>query len=454
MRTIFSFTLALLMLPLSLSAQEQAAITPSSEIGQPAQKDAGALSKEPKETIYSIGETDELNYTLGTNDIVEIKVQSHPELSGMFPLNSEGKIQYEFAGDVAIGGMTRKAAEDKVKEVLTQFVINPKLVFKIVEYHSKSIYVIGQVAKPGKYYIRTKVVPVREAIIEAGMPIPGSAMHRARLITPSKSGEGVIRIVDLNALLNKGDLQYNFEMNSGDQLYVPTTQEEMDNVQVKQVNIEDKPVLTPDYAAAPDSEEVRYTLGPDDIIRITVQSHPEVSGIFPVNSEGKIQMELVGDVYVAGLTKKEIEGKIATLIKGFVDKPSINVNIQEYRSKVYYVIGEVSTPGKFFMRSENITIREAVVEAGLPTLAAAMRKCRLITPAKEGKFVTKDVNLYSVLYEGNLDNNLEMQPGDFLYVPSTVMAKVFRVIAPVAEPVASAASAQTGVNAFRTPTAQ
>lgn len=258
----------------------------------------------------------------------------------------------------------------------------------------------------------------------------------------------------MNALLNKGDLQYNLEMNSGDQLYVPTTQEEMDSVQVKQVNIEDKPVVTQDYAAAPDSEEVRYTLGPDDIIRITVQSHPEVSGIYPVNSEGKIQMDLVGDVYVAGLTKKEIEAKIATLIKGFVDKPSINVNIQEYRSKIYYVIGEVGHPGKFFMRSENITVREAVVEAGLPTLAAAMRKCRLITPAKDGKFVNKDVNLYSVLYEGNLDNNLEMQPGDFLYVPSTVMAKVFRVISPVAEPVTSAAAAQTGVSAFRTPPAQ
>lgn len=185
MRTMFSFTLVLLMLPLPLWAQQQAEMSLSG-IEQPAQKKEAALSKEAKESIYSIAETDEFNYTLGTNDVVEIKVQSHPELSGMFPLNSEGKIQYEFAGDVAIGGMTRKAAEDKVKEVLSQFVINPKLVFKIVEYHSKSIYVIGQVAKPGKYYIRTKVVPVREAIIEAGMPIPGSAMHRARLITPSK----------------------------------------------------------------------------------------------------------------------------------------------------------------------------------------------------------------------------------------------------------------------------
>jgi polysaccharide export outer membrane protein len=157
-------------------------------------------------------------------------------------------------------------------------------------------------------------------------------------------------------------------------------------------------------------------------------------------------MDMVGDVEVTGLSKKELEEKIGKLISGYVDNPDISVTILEYRSKVYYVIGEVGRPGKFFMRSDGIPVREAVVEAGLPTLAAAMRKCRLITPGKNGKVLTKGVDLYTVLYGGNLDKNLEMHPGDFLYVPSTVMAKVLRVIAPVAEPVASAASAQTGLN--------
>jgi hypothetical protein len=102
------------------------------------------------------------------------------------------------------------------------------------------------------------------------------------------------------------------------------------------------------------------------------------------------------------------------------------------------------------MRSESIPVREAVVEAGLPTVAAAMRKCRLITPSKNGEVITKKVDLYAVLYGGNLKKNLEMHPGDFLYVPSTVMTKAFRVIAPITEPVTSAAEAQTGVNTLNT----
>ncbi len=203
-----------------------------------------------------------------------------------------------------------------------------------------------------------------------------------------------------------------------------------------------QPVLNP--------EAVRYTLGPDDVIEINVQRHTEFSGTYPVNLEGKIQYEFVGDVDVTGLTKKEVEDKISKLISGYVVNPEVNVTILEYRSKVYYVIGEVGHPGKYFMRSDSITVREAVVEAGLPNFSAAMRKCRLITPSKNGKVKTKKVDLYTILYGGNLKRNLEMRSGDFLYVPSTIMAKVFRVIAPITEPVTTAAEAQSGVTALNT----
>jgi len=604
---------------------------------QPAQKSKDAPTKETKDVIYSVGEPDEVNYTLGANDAVEIKVQSHPELSGIFPINSEGNIQYEFAGVIALSGMKRKSAEDKVMKIVSQFVNDPKLFLKIVEYRSKAVYVMGQVARPGKYYMRSETLPVREAIIEAGLPMTGSAMHRARLITPGKNSEAVTKIVDLNALLYKGDLQYNFEMHSGDQLYVPSTQEEyiqtktdngfdlkqtnviksgsedvrytlgaddvigitiqrhpefsgkypvnlegkiqMDmigdievtgltkkelegkigkllssNVEVsdisvtileyhskavyvlgqvtkpgkyylrsetlpvreaiieaglplsdsamqrarlitpskdsksvtpkivdlnallykgdlqynfemhsgdqlyvpstQEVYVQEKSEFDPDLKqggiAKFNTEDVLYTLGADDVIGITVQKHPEFSGTFPVNLEGKIQMNIVGDIEVTGLTKKELEGKIGRLLGSNVQISDISVTILEYRSKVYYVIGEVGRPGKFFMRKDSIPVREAIVEAGLPTYAAAMRKCRLITPSKDRRALTKRIDLYSVLYYGNLKKNLEMHSGDFLYVPSTVMAKIFRVIAPITAPVSSAAEAQTGVSTLST----
>lgn len=187
-------------------------------------------------------------------------------------------------------------------------------------------------------------------------------------------------------------------------------------------------------------DPLKYTLGPDDVIQIDVMRHTEFSAIYPVNMEGKIQYKFVGDIDVTGLTKKELEQKIKAIISNFVINPEVNITILEYKSKIIYVLGEVGRPGKYYMRSDSIPVREAVVEAGLPTLAAAMRRCRLVTPDNNGRVKTKTVDLYSILYGGNLRYNLEMHPGDVLYVPATIMAKIFRVISPVTSTVSTVAS--------------
>ncbi|MFC1709550.1 polysaccharide biosynthesis/export family protein [Candidatus Omnitrophota bacterium] len=191
-------------------------------------------------------------------------------------------------------------------------------------------------------------------------------------------------------------------------------------------------------------DPLNYTLGPEDIVEIEVLRHPEFGGIFPINLEGKIQLKFVGDIEVTGLTKKQLEEKLNVLLSKFVINPKVDVTITEYKSKVIYVLGEVAKPGKYYMKSESITVREAAVVAGLPTHSAAMRKCQLITPAEDGNVETKGVNLYEVLYGGDLDKNIDMHPGDVLYVPATVMAKVMRVINPVAAPIASGRGAVTG----------
>ncbi len=209
------------------------------------------------------------------------------------------------------------------------------------------------------------------------------------------------------------------------------------NPQVNPQEQSQKLVMAEPLPAGKYVDPIRYTLGPDDVVQIDVMRHREFSGIYPINKEGKLQYKFVGDIDVTGLTKKELEQKIKEIVGVYVINPEINVTILEYKSKIIYVVGEVGRPGRYYMRADSIPIREAVVEAGLPTLAAAMRRCRLITPDKNGNAKTKTVDLYSILYGGNLKYNLEMRPGDVLYVPATVMAKIARVINPVTAPISS-----------------
>jgi len=187
-------------------------------------------------------------------------------------------------------------------------------------------------------------------------------------------------------------------------------------------------------------DSVKYTLGPDDIIEVTVMRHPEFSGVFPINSEGKIQIKFVGDIDIKGLTKKHVEEKLVKILASYLVAPEVNVTITEYRSKFVFILGEVGQPGKYYIRSETISVRDAVVNSGLPTYSAAMRKCSLITPDKSGKVKNRPVNIYTILYNGDLRKNIDMHPGDVLYVPATIMAKIIRVINPVATTVGLASS--------------
>jgi len=192
----------------------------------------------------------------------------------------------------------------------------------------------------------------------------------------------------------------------------------------------------PEYQA----ESSNYTLGIEDVIEISVLRHSEVSGAYIINSEGKIQYEFIGDVKIEGMKKDEIKALLTELLSEFVIAPDVTVKIIGYNSKIVYVIGEVRAPGKIFMRGDTITVREALIQAGLPLLTGKIAKSRLITPSDSGRAERKIVDVNKLLYEGDLRENLIMKPGDTLYIPPTLMTKALRVIQPVSTPVRSATS--------------
>ena len=197
-------------------------------------------------------------------------------------------------------------------------------------------------------------------------------------------------------------------------------------------------------------ESVNYTLGPNDVVQVDVLRHPEFSDKYAVNQDGMIQYKYVGDIQVKGLTKKQLEDKLTGALAKYVVAPEVSVTILEYGSKVFYILGEVASPGQFVMKSEGITLRDAIHLAGLPTINSSLRKCRLITPTNNGKQKIQNVDLYALLYYGDLRKNVTIKPGDIFYVPSTLVTKAIRIISPIttlvglsASPVESAAAAKT-----------
>ena len=185
-----------------------------------------------------------------------------------------------------------------------------------------------------------------------------------------------------------------------------------------------------------------YTLGPDDVINIIVMRHPEVSGEYTINKQGKIQYEFVGDVTLAGFTKEEAVDILSKKLSVYIIKPEISLKISGFNSKIVFVVGVVARPGRISMHGDTITVRDALLEAGLPLIgSAATDSASIFTPDASGHVVRKKVNVEALLYKGDLRENYILHPGDCLYVPATFLTKAMRVISPVTTPVSQAAGA-------------
>jgi polysaccharide export outer membrane protein len=224
----------------------------------------------------------------------------------------------------------------------------------------------------------------------------------------------------------------------------PTAEQPVEEKQVKvdplsDENLKDVVASTKQQIELTADEASRYTLGPTDIIDIVVMRHPEVSGKYEINMEGKIQYEFIGDIVVKDLTKDQTSELIKERLSEYIVNPDVTVKISGYNSKVVYVVGEVGKPGKIFMRGNTITVREALLEAGLPLLSGVTKKSSLITPSENGNISKESVNVYALLYEGDLRENKTMNPGDVLYIPPTFLTKTMRAISPITQPISNTA---------------
>jgi len=114
--------------------------------------------------------------------------------------------------------------------------------------------------------------------------------------------------------------------------------------------------------APPASGDEPYLLGPGDKVRVTVFGQPTLTGEYTVTGAGDIAFPLVGNVPARGGTVEKFQEVLrARLAAGYLDDPRVSAEIIDYRP--YYILGEVTTPGKYPF-SIGLTLEQAVAAAG------------------------------------------------------------------------------------------
>jgi polysaccharide export outer membrane protein len=188
-----------------------------------------------------------------------------------------------------------------------------------------------------------------------------------------------------------------------------------------------------------------YIMQPPDTIEVHCADVPELDlQTQQIRPDGKISFEKFGEIDAAGKTPAQVanilRGKALELYQLEGNNP-IDVRIVAFRSKRYYVFGQVNAPGAQIYSGRD-TVMGAIALAGGPTVLAWVERIQVIRPSHDKNVKAKifEVNFDRMSAHGEASTDVLLQEGDVIYVPPTVLAAAAMKIEEFIRPVARAFS--------------
>jgi polysaccharide export outer membrane protein len=158
-----------------------------------------------------------------------------------------------------------------------------------------------------------------------------------------------------------------------------------------------------------------FTIGPEDVLSITVWHEPDLTNRVTVRPDGKIGIPLLNDVQASGLTPKQLQEQITEGLKKFVSGPQVSVVVQEIHSQIVYITGAVARPGVYPL-GRPLTVMEVLVRSGGLTEFAKSEEIQVLR--KEGGKLRRLRFNYKQFAEGkNYQQDISLRSGDMIIVP-------------------------------------
>lgn len=188
---------------------------------------------------------------------------------------------------------------------------------------------------------------------------------------------------------------------------------------------------------------IEYRVGIPDTIGISAPHILEIdSESQRIQPDGKINLRLLGEVKVVGMTAKEIAAKLEVLLSRYYVDPKVNVRILGHASKKYYVHGQVGAQGPRAYTGRD-TLVDAVLTSNVNFLSwtsrvTVTRPTYGDTPAR-----TIQVDIDKMLKSGDWTQNILLEPDDIVHVPPTPVAWIAQRIQEILFPVGPILQAYT-----------
>jgi len=181
----------------------------------------------------------------------------------------------------------------------------------------------------------------------------------------------------------------------------------------------------------------RLTLGPGDVLNISLFDQPEMARQdLVVGPDGRVSFLQAVDVLATGLTIDELRAKFDSELSKYYRGPKTIITPAQYRSKRYYMLGTVQNAGVFQL-DRPTTMIEAIARAGGLQTGLFDQNTVELTDLSHS-FVIRggrrlNVDLEALFQNGDLSQNIALEPDDYLYFPSASANAIFVVGAVVSQ---------------------
>jgi polysaccharide export outer membrane protein len=159
-----------------------------------------------------------------------------------------------------------------------------------------------------------------------------------------------------------------------------------------------------------------YIIGYTDVLSVSFWQEPALDREVRVGEDGMITLPVIGTIKAVGLTASELARDIVKQMT-FYQSPisQATVVVIEFNSRAVLVSGQVVAPAR--LSYEKIPdLWRVILDAGGPTNRADLSRVRIIRKVDDESRIT-DVDLYSILGEGDIGRAPQLQPGDLINVP-------------------------------------
>ena len=179
------------------------------------------------------------------------------------------------------------------------------------------------------------------------------------------------------------------------------------------------------YPSATEAEAApppRVTLAPDDVVEAKFFYTPQLDETQTVRPDGKITLQLIGEIDVQGKTPAELREELLKLYAPHLEQLEVAVIVRSLPNRRVFVGGQVMAPGIVDMLGKT-TALGAIMQAGGFKLPEAEVRTVVVIRHKDTQRYGYALNLKPAL-EGGEMQPFFLEPQDIVYVPRTEITKV------------------------------